>query len=248
MGKWKKSPQQDPATIARLQTAIDQRYRDRIRQLHESAGQRSMAAGRSVGWDDVQGQIRQWLRQDGLTLPDGYDVDRDGRVVYTNKTPFLQQAAWAALPIAAVSGVEALLGLGGGAAPAASRTPGGFGIPAPPGGVPTGITPPPGSHRPPGWRLPGGGQITPQNLAALIPALMAGRGGGNTFGSPEADADFLRKAYADAQHTQGLKEARFRRVDPLHEAVTQLAFSRMPTKSVEGIALPRVPLPAGRTP
>lgn len=81
-------------------------------------------------------------------------------------------------------------------------------------------------------------------LAGIIPALMSfahGSGGGNGGGNGLSD-DFIKQAYADAQREHAMQEARYRRVDPLHEAVTQLAYSRMPTNMQNG-PLPKVPLP-----
>lgn len=86
----------------------------------------------------------------------------------------------------------------------------------------------------------------PKNLLSLAPLIgsLATRGGGANGG---IDNEFLKQAYADAQRNNAMKEARFRRVDPLHEAVTQLAFNRMPTTNgTNGIALNRVPLPPER--
>jgi hypothetical protein len=78
----------------------------------------------------------------------------------------------------------------------------------------------------------------PKNLAALgsiIPALLMSKGGGNSAGTDQA--------MADASRMNKITEARMRRVDPMHEAVTQLAFGRLPVSSRNGITLPRVPLP-----
>lgn len=80
------------------------------------------------------------------------------------------------------------------------------------------------------------------SLAAMIPALAAGgSGGGGDVGG--VNQDFLNRAYEDAKRTNAMQDARFRRVDPLHEAVAQLAFSRLPDSARQGITLPRVPLP-----
>lgn len=80
-------------------------------------------------------------------------------------------------------------------------------------------------------------------LASMIPALMAMKSGGNNDATNRS-MDLAENAYADAQRINAMKEARFRRVDPLHEAVTQLAFNRLPTtNATNGITLNRVPLP-----
>jgi hypothetical protein len=80
------------------------------------------------------------------------------------------------------------------------------------------------------------------SLAPLIASLAAGgMGGGNSGGG--MDNAFLQQAYADAKRNNAMAETRYRRTDPLHEAVTQLAFNRLPVSSRQGIALNRVPLP-----
>lgn len=81
-----------------------------------------------------------------------------------------------------------------------------------------------------------------RSLGPLIAALMSGGGGS---GSEGLDLPFLERAYEDARAQNAMQQARYRRVDPLHEAVTQLAFSRLPTASRQGIEMPRVPLPGG---
>lgn len=108
MATWRKAPTIDPAEHARLQALIA--ASPEIRALRDEAGRRSMAAGRSVGWNEVSAKTRQILARQGVRLPDGYDVDLDGTLVYTNKTPWLQQLAWGAAPIAGVSAIGALAG------------------------------------------------------------------------------------------------------------------------------------------
>lgn len=79
----------------------------------------------------------------------------------------------------------------------------------------------------------------PRNLAGLsgiIASLVASR---NSGGNSQA----TDQAMADASRLNKITEARMRRVDPMHEAVTQLAFGRLPVSSRNGIQLPRVPLP-----
>lgn len=71
------------------------------------------------------------------------------------------------------------------------------------------------------------------SLASLIPLLMANHG---TSAAEQAQMDQANKLAA-------ITEARMRRVDPLHQAVTQLAFSRLPDTSRNGIALTPVDLP-----
>lgn len=67
-------------------------------------------------------------------------------------------------------------------------------------------------------------------LAAVIAGLMSG--GGNNQNTEEA------------RRMQQITEARMRRVDPLHQAVTQLAFSRLPMNARQGVNPPQIsPLP-----
>ena len=118
MGAFTKSPKRSPGELAQIQAQIDAALGDQLGAWNETAKQSSIAAGKSVGWDQVQGQIKQTLQQRGITIPDGYDVDREGKLVYTNKTPYLQQAAWAASPFVAGYGAQALSGI----VPAATST------------------------------------------------------------------------------------------------------------------------------
>ena len=70
------------------------------------------------------------------------------------------------------------------------------------------------------------------DLAGIITALVGASRGGGGQTSPEA------------QRMQQMTEARMRRVDPLHQAITQLAWGRLPTNARSGIAPPtNSPLP-----
>ena len=70
------------------------------------------------------------------------------------------------------------------------------------------------------------------DLAGVITALVGARNGGNG------------QASADAQRLNAITEQRMRRVDPLHQAITQLAWGRLPVNSRQGIAPPTYkPLP-----
>lgn len=71
------------------------------------------------------------------------------------------------------------------------------------------------------------------SLAPLIASLAMGSGGGNGSGG---GSDELRRI-------QAITEARMRRVDPLHQVATQLAYSRAPIASRNGIDLTNVKLP-----
>ena len=79
--------------------------------------------------------------------------------------------------------------------------------------------------------------MSPEGLASAgsIAAALATRGDGTN--------DATRSSEEQARRLQAITEARMRRVDPLHEAVTQLAFNRLPVSSRQGLNLPRVALP-----
>lgn len=81
------------------------------------------------------------------------------------------------------------------------------------------------------------------SLAPLIAALANRGGSGGGGGMEQGSMDFLQKAYDDARRTQAMAETRYRRVDPLHQAVSQLAFSRLPVNSRQGISYNNLPLP-----
>ena len=98
MGVWKKSPRADPAEIARIQAQI----------APWMAELQQQAWGNPSAFQRIPAIIKQRLAAAGLRLPDGYDVSMDGEVVYTNKTPYLQQAAWAATPFVGGYGAEKL--------------------------------------------------------------------------------------------------------------------------------------------
>src|SRR3990167_6340189 len=116
MGLWKKSPRADPTLIAQLQARVDA---DPLTQRF-SAGYgspddpwRREQGGRVSNPNQLRDHVRQLV---GGDLPDGYDVSQDGQIVYTNKTPFLQQAAYAALPFVGAYGAQSLAGAFGPAA------------------------------------------------------------------------------------------------------------------------------------
>lgn len=117
---------------------------------------------------------------------------------------------------------------------------GGMGSQGVSGGVPPGGFAPNGGTN--GDSVPGGagalGELRklftdPSNLAGLasiIAALASGNGGG-------ADSE-------EARRIQQITEARMRRVDPLHQAVTQLAWGRLPINARAGVTAPQpLPLP-----
>src|SRR3990167_2593404 len=116
MGLWKKSPRADPTLIAQLQARVDA---DPLTQRF-SAGYgspddpwRREQGGRGSNPNHLRDRVRQLVGRD---LPDGYDVSQDGQIVYTNQTPFLQQAAYAALPFVGAYGAQSLAGAFGPAA------------------------------------------------------------------------------------------------------------------------------------
>lgn len=81
--------------------------------------------------------------------------------------------------------------------------------------------------------------LSPGGMAALTPliaALTMRNNGSMGPGGP-------MPGFENAERMADITEARMRRTDPLHEAVTQLAFNRLPVSARDGIALPRIPLP-----
>lgn len=236
MGVWNKSPKIPPEEHARIQRIIS--AHPEIQALRDEAGRQSMVAGRSVGWTDIPNQIRRILQREGVQIPEGYDVNMDGELVYTNKTPFLQQAAWGALPIAGVSAIGALAGpgtaAGGGAAGGAAADVaavdaaiGGMGT----GGLATAAGAGAAGEEAARRRRTAGdtagdlaSRFNPWQQAALaalsgVPALMANRG----------PSDEERGLYDQARQMTQLQRERIESQNPLFQAVTQLAMSRLPT-------------------
>lgn len=110
----------------------------------------------------------------------------------------------------------------------------------PPGGT-TPTTPAPGTTTPP--------PVTPSSfmdwmkdpsniagLAALVASLTGNRG-------QEADPQNTE----ELRRIRAITEAKMRRVDPLHQAVSALAFSRMPVSARQGITYTNTPLPQEQT-
>lgn len=77
--------------------------------------------------------------------------------------------------------------------------------------------------------------LKPENLVSLAPviAALASRG---SNGSQQADSAALARQ-------QQITETQMRRADPLHQAVTQLAYNRMPVSSRQGTTFDVLPLP-----
>jgi|SoiMethySBSTD1v2_1073268.scaffolds.fasta_scaffold111614_3 hypothetical protein len=87
-----------------------------------------------------------------------------------------------------------------------------------------------------------GGRLL-DNLLSPEGLLTAGSIAASLAGGGDGTSDATRASEEQARRMQAITEARMRRVDPLHEAVTQLAFSRLPVSSRQGLTLPRVALP-----
>lgn len=145
-----------------------------------------------------------------------------------------------AAPTAAESqaGIASMAGSGmaGGTAGGTSATLGGAAVGA--GGAPLGGVMPAAASAGSGSAIDKlrDALMSPEGIAtaaSLATGMMAGDG----------TTDQTRATEEQARRLQAITEARMRRVDPLHEAATQLAFGRMPVNSRQGLALPRVALP-----
>lgn len=115
MGVFKTSPKVDPAVIAALQQQLNADPRLQNFQFAHVNG------GRVADPNAKSTLAKQIL---GRQLPDGYDVDQDGQIVYTNKTPALQQLAWASTPFVAGEVASGLAGAAGGAGAAGAGSAG----------------------------------------------------------------------------------------------------------------------------
>jgi hypothetical protein len=176
-------------------------------------------------------QTAKALQQTGLNVPDGFEMDlKSGQLHENNDGGFLDAPAWAwALPAAGAGfGLFAAPAINGAMAAGAAGGATGSALPAAAGGA--------GAAGAAGAAGSGGlsgalkGIFTnPSNLmdlGAVIAALAGGARGGNN------------QANADAQRLNQITEQRMRRVDPLHQAVTQLAWGRLPMNARQGIAAP----------
>lgn len=198
-------------------------------------------------WTDPRGQQRQYATPDPTNLSDRmrrslereqvwsgvdpsydsqkFDVLPSGRIQKEDGISPLLIASVIGAPLAGAflpamfgaggaAGTGAAAGAGGATAGAAGGAAAGAGTAAAAGGLSGALK----------------GLLTnPSNLmdlGGLITALMAGSRGGGGQASPET------------QRMSQLTEDRFRRVDPLHQAVTQLAWGRLPTNARQGIAPP----------
>lgn len=234
MGVWNKSPQVDPSIIARLQAELDanptvRQYRGGGYGTGSDLWQRE-GGGRVKNPNQLSEYARSLL---GQRLPDGYDVSQDGKIVYTNKTPFLQQATLASLPITGPLAAEWLLGLGGAAGGAGGA--GGAANLSGFGGATTGT----GAAA----ALGQGGAALPAALGTAAPG--AGSRAGNAvldwlkhnpdkvIGGVGALVSGLKDqpTTMDDPNVRALLEMavkRQTRTDPLHEMTTRLAESMMP--------------------
>lgn len=277
MGVWKKSKRADPAEVARIQAVIDRWTPE----LQRAASEASRRSGRSTGWDQIGPQIKVRLAQEGIHIPDGYDVNMNGELVYTNKTPFLQQAAWASTPFVGGYGAEKIAGafgagsgsaaggVGGGAmygppaslatpAAATSAVPAGYGLTGIGGGTGVAVPPLAARHLPVGDFMGGPENIASEGISraysgedflgarpaarpagagsdaaeramnpiveaayralAGLPGLLANRGPSD---EEKAQLEQLRKL-------QAMQQQRIEYQNPLFQAVSQLAMSRLP--------------------
>lgn len=231
MGIWKKSPQVDPAIIAQLQARVDA---DPSVQNFTGWRRNASAGGRVDNPDALSVHIKALL---GNQLPDGYDVSQDGQIVYTNKTPALQQAAWAALPIAGVSALGAALPSAAGAGAAGVNS-----------AIPLGEIPAAGSAGLYTAGQLGGAGLTGvdlaskaingakagsdvlngltsakgiASLASMIPMILAAQSSNSDKNNPLNNPQIQQLLNMSLQRQQ--------RTDPLHQAVTQLSMSMLPT-------------------
>src|SRR3990167_4465929 len=160
MGIWNKSQRADPAEIARIQAQID--ADPLVQQFRAGEGWARERGGRVSNPNQLSDYVRSRYQ-----LPDGYAASNSGEVVYTNKTPFLQQAAWASLPFVGANAVGALAGAGGAA-----------------GGVPNLA----GAAGLPGGAMYGAAAAAPAGASWIERAgraadVITGRGGGNNGGN-----------------------------------------------------------------
>lgn len=223
MGIWNKSPQADPNAIVQLQATLDADPR-----MH------TIPAG---GWI----KNPQWKSETakqilGPSLPDGYDVDINGNIVYTNKTPILKQLAETAGPVAgmmvagpflpgqagyvgnAVNGVAdattAAAASGGAAATTAAAAAAAAAKKAAAGGG--GLS----------------GLLSPKGvtgLAALIPALLAikNANGGASAGPFGANTQGI---YDDLQKGLESQQARYTAAGPAFQTAQNMALGMAPVR------------------
>jgi len=192
----------------------------------------------------------------------GYWDDKTGRVKQgTNWNNIIATAVGAGIGAGAVSAFSGAAGAGGtaagsagtnaaidtsigGAAGMAETVPYGVGTAAgvaSAAGAP-GATPPPLGGVKPGGTTAGAtaGQslldklTSTEGMASLAPLIASLMNGGLGGSQPQESPEMRRM--------NQMTEARLRRTDPLHEAVSQLTYSRLPTAFQNG-PLPRVPLP-----
>jgi hypothetical protein len=239
----------------------------RLMQAYLSAQARNAQNWRRGGTDAEAQALNRYIAQNRqrLGIPDNYTVDprTGGLYLYDPNQNTLRDTAitGGAMAVGGYGLGQALQGLTAiNAAPAATDglLPSSA-IPNLHNAVPGAISPltnavtatpplatPPPSGRPPTPPVTDPRSLTdrlrnmvtnPENiasLASLIPLLMAANSGPS-----QSEQDQMAQANKLSQIT----ETRMRRVDPLHQAVTQLAFGRLPVSSRNGIALQNIDLP-----
>src|SRR3990167_5426271 len=114
MSTFFKAQRQDPALLDTVQRQLDALAPVVDAELRRGS-QEAIRTGRPAKETTVQVWNRI-AKENGVRFPDGYNVSPDGKVQYTNQTPWLQQLAWASLPIGAPSAAQAIFGGGGAAA------------------------------------------------------------------------------------------------------------------------------------
>lgn len=217
MGIWNKSSQADPNAIVQLQATLDADPR-----MH------TIPAG---GWI----KNPQWKSETakqilGPSLPHGYDVDINGNIVYTNKTPILKQLAETAGPVAgmmvagpflpgqagyvgnAVNGVAdatTAAATGGGAAATAAAA----AAKAAAGGGVSSLLSPKG--------------VT--GLAALIPALLQLKNASNGTNAGPFGAN-TAGIYSDLQKGLESQQARFDASGPAFQTAQNMALGMAPVR------------------
>ena len=170
-----------------------------------------------------------------LGVPDGYSVRGDGQLHKTGYPWWVIPATGAGMALgglglgAALGGSAAGAATGAIAAPVGTVAPGVVNLATPASNAAAAAVPPAASGGLSGVikSLTSAGNLP--SLVGLGTSLLGGLGNGG--GSNNAELDRI----------QQITEARMRRADPLHQAITSLAMSRLPTAFQRPV--PDVPLP-----
>lgn len=240
MSKFFKAKRQDPDTLAAVQKRLDA-----IRPMVDAELRRQSQVSIQTGkpgkpsaqvWNDI-------ARQQGVTFPDGYNVGPEGEVQYTNKTPWLQQAVWASTPFLGGYGAAKLAGALGGAGGAAASAGAPAATEAAIWGSPAAVAAGYGGAAAGGTKTAldmvkrtvggtTGGSAIEEAIRLLtglgIPALIAAK----TNTGPSAEEKALME---QAKQAQALQMQRTQLQNPLFEAATRLAMSRLPTNMQQTI-------------